>query len=42
MEYGKARFKCRHCGCITTVEIKEEVEHTQRAPRREIIPRARA
>lgn len=29
VEHGKVRFKCKHCGTYTTVEINE---HTQRAP----------
>jgi hypothetical protein len=28
IEKGKARFKCKHCGTYTTVEI----EHTKPAP----------
>lgn len=34
IEYGKARFKCKHCGEYTTVEV----EHTQQAPQQDIIP----
>lgn len=35
IEYGKARFKCKHCGVYTTAEVNE---HTRRAPQSDALP----